>query len=265
MAVNYLRNNNALIGELSSKDFSVLSPSRWQNELNAYAMYYQFLGVTTPHVLSVNNKLYGFCEQPDTYTIQPYYDVFTYFADKTHNVIWYGEEGTLAMYVEVAEPSLVMMPIPVGYDRMMYQLHDKPKEIIIKRKCIQKGKTIVLTFWDLYGQLQSLELSIGESEFGTEYDTDYRLANNGVVYYAMLHPKDMYVIGADYITEDLYDYYKGLVGNGAVLAMHKDEVWMENVNVSVSDASITTNVFGKNGFFSGKIEMEIGGNDKVIR
>lgn len=266
MAVNYLRNNDALIGEISKNDFSLLSPSRWQRMLNTYAMYYQFFGLSTPYVLSVNNQLYGFCEQPDRYVIQPFYSMITYFADKTHNAIWYSEDGetTLDMYVEVAEPSLVLMPIPVGYDRMMYQLHDRAKEIIIKPKCIHKGKSLVVTFWDLYGQLQSVQLQLGESEFATDYDTDYRLANNGITYYAMLHPKDLYVVGTDYITEDLYDFYKGLCSNGAILAMSNTDTYAENKEISLTDASITTNVYGKNGFFSGKIEMQIGDSDAVI-
>lgn len=266
MAVNYLRNNDALLGEISKSDFSLLSPSRWQFALNTYAAYFQVFGITTPYVFSMNNQLYGFCEQPDRYVVQPYYDYITYFSDKTHNAIWYGEDGetTLDMYIEVSEPSLVLMPIPEGFDRMMYQLHDKAKEIIIKRKCIHKGKSLVVTFWDLYGQMQSVQLQLGESEFSTEYDTDYRLANNGITYYAMLHPKDLYVVGVDYVTEDLYDFYKGLCSNGAILAMASDDNYLLNKEISLTDASLTTNVYGKNGFFSGKIEMKIGDGDAVI-
>lgn len=218
------------------------SPDSMFRELN---IYYNILNTdfTAPFILPVE-QLNGFCEVPDTYTIQtPLKNVCVYIgeAENTDTVrckfVW---DNRTVLTVDIEKPSLVFLPIQ-GQTLAYGRNNDK----ILYIKCLPNfNRRADIMFVDSYGLPQVMSAELGQTNFSDSVQSQFRAYNGEITYDIHKIPLVAITYGDNNISYDLKEFYKGFT-DSEVYGLILDKSPVSLIECWVTEASLTAQRFNK--------------------
>lgn len=217
------------------------SPDSMFRELN---IYYTLLNTdfTAPFILPVE-QLNGFCEVPNTYTIQtPLKNICIYIGEAESDdirckFVW---DNRTVLTVDIEKPSLVFLPIQ-GQTLAYGRNNDK----ILYIKCLPPFNRVAnVMFTDNYGLPQVMSAELGQTNFSDSTEANFRSYNGEITYDIHKIPLTAITYGDNNIDYNLKEFYKGFV-DSEVYSLMLDKGPINLIECWVTEASLTAQRFNK--------------------
>lgn len=268
----YLRNNNSIIGTIVADTMYKLNPLYWKYNLDSFGrLLFSKEPLETPQFIPVS-EVYGFSAPPkDYYFVRSLYQkviclyvdgatkVIKYrreqdLRDKTNGEIWYINNRREAGYVFLNLSEYYHIYAIDNNDGKGVRTYQELPNYC--ENTPTKGGLMTVLFWDKYGIPQSVDLPVGEYSTSAEMDEDFRSVNYGLTYYSSVIPGTAFSLGEEAIKTNLRNFYDGLCYNNAVLVRKEVDGATDFVDGSLTEASLTTNYYGRNFAFSGILNLK---------